>query len=58
MVAETTLSPSDFIAPLFVVEGKSVKEEISSMPGYFRLSLDLLQKEVKELWSMGIKSVL
>ena len=58
MVAETALSPSDFIAPLFVVEGKSVKEEISSMPGYFRLSLDLLQKEVKELWSMGIKSVL
>ena len=58
MVAETTLSPSDFIAPLFVVEGKSVKEEISSMPGYFRLSLDLLQKEVKDLWSMGIKSVL
>ena len=58
MVAETTLSPSDFIAPLCVVEGKSVKEEISSMPGYFRLSLDLLQKEVKELWSMGIKSVL
>ena len=58
MVAETTLSPSDFIAPLFVVEGQSVKEVISSMPGYFRLSLDLLQKEVKELWSMGIKSVL
>ena len=58
MVAETALSPSDFIAPLFVVEGKSVKEEISSMPGYFRLSLDLLQKEVKDLWSMGIKSVL
>jgi porphobilinogen synthase len=58
MVAETTLSPSDFIAPLFISEGKSLKEEISSMPGYFRLSLDLLQKEIKELWSMGIKSVL
>jgi porphobilinogen synthase len=58
MVAETNISPSDFIAPLFVTEGKSIREEISSMPGYFRLSLDLLQKEIKELWSMGIKSVL
>jgi porphobilinogen synthase len=58
MVAETNLSPSDFIAPLFITEGKSLKEEISSMPGYFRLSLDLLRKEIKDLWSMGIKSVL
>ena len=58
MVAETILTPSDFIAPLFIVEGENVKEEISSMPGYFRYSLDLTVKEVKELWSMGIKSVL
>jgi porphobilinogen synthase len=58
MVAETNLSPGDFIVPLFVTEGKSIKEEISSMPGYFRLSLDLVQKEIKELWSLGIKSVL
>ena len=58
MVAETILTPKDFIAPLFVIEGKSVREEISSMPGYFRVSLDLLQKEVKELYKLGIKSVL
>ncbi|RBL88763.1 porphobilinogen synthase [Chitinophaga flava] len=58
MVAETILRPSDFIAPLFVTEGENVKEEISSMPGYFRYSLDLTIKEAKELWSMGIKSVL
>lgn len=58
MVAETILTPNDFIAPLFVIEGRGVKEEISSMPGYYRFSLDLLQKEVKELWSLGIKSVL
>jgi porphobilinogen synthase len=58
MVAETILRPSDFIAPLFIIEGENVKEEISSMPGYFRHSLDLTVKEVKELWSMGIKSVL
>ncbi|MGN8033601.1 porphobilinogen synthase [Chitinophaga sp. 22321] len=58
MVAETILKPSDFIAPLFVTEGENVKEEISSMPGYFRYSLDLTIKEARELWSLGIKSVL
>jgi porphobilinogen synthase len=58
MVAETILTPNDFIAPLFVIEGKSLREEISSMPGYYRVSLDLLKGEVKELYSMGIKSVL
>jgi porphobilinogen synthase len=58
MVAETILKPADFIAPLFITEGEQVKEEISSMPGYFRYSLDNTVKEAKELWSMGIKSVL
>ena len=58
MVAETILSPSDFIAPLFVIEGSSLKEEISSMPDYYRMSLDILKTEVKALWSLGIKSVL
>ncbi|MBO9151162.1 porphobilinogen synthase [Chitinophaga sp. GCM10012297] len=58
MVAETILTPNDFIAPLFITEGKGVKEEISSMPGYFRHSLDGTVQETKELWSMGIKSVL
>ena len=58
LVRETTLSPNDFIVPLFVVEGKEVKEEIASMPNYFRYSLDLLEKEVKELWNSGLKAVL
>jgi porphobilinogen synthase len=58
MVAETKLSPDDFIVPLFVVEGSGIKDPISSMPGYHRVSIDLLEKEVKELWSMGLKSVL
>jgi porphobilinogen synthase len=58
LVRETILSPNDFLVPLFVVEGKGVKEEIASMPNYFRFSLDLLEKEVKELWDMGLKSVL
>ncbi len=58
MVAETILSPSDFIAPLFITEGSGTKEEITSMPGYYRYSLDLVKQEVKELWGLGIKSVL
>lgn len=58
LVRETILTPNDFLVPLFVVEGKNIKEEIPSMPNYFRYSLDLLEKEVKELWVMGLKSVL
>lgn len=58
MVAETILTPNDFIAPLFIIEGEQQKEEISSMQGYYRMSLDLTVKEIKELWSMGIRSVL
>lgn len=58
LVRETILSPSDFIVPLFVVEGKNVKEEIPSMPNYFRLSLDLLEKEIRELAKLNLKTVL
>ncbi len=58
LVAETHLKSSDFIAPLFIDEGENVKQEISSMPGYFRNSLDITVSEVKELYSLGIKSIL
>ncbi len=58
LVAETILTPNDFIVPLFIDEGENVATEIASMPNYYRRSLDLTVKEVKELWSMGIKSVL
>jgi porphobilinogen synthase len=58
LVAETRLSASDFIVPLFIDEGKQIHHEISSMPGYFRSSLDITVKEVKELYSMGLRSVL
>ncbi len=58
LIRETHLSVNDFIVPLFVTEGENVKEEISSMPNYFRLSLDNLEKEVKELWDLGLKCVL
>ncbi len=58
LVRETVVTPNDFLVPLFVVEGKDIREEIASMPDYFRLSLDLLNKEVKELWSLGLRAVL
>lgn len=58
LVRENLVTPDDFLVPLFVVEGKGIKEEIPSMPNYFRLSLDQLEKEVKELWQMGLCSVL
>jgi porphobilinogen synthase len=58
LVRETIISPNDFLVPLFVVEGKGVREEIPSMPNYYRYSLDVLAKEAKELWGLGLKSVL
>jgi porphobilinogen synthase len=57
-VRETIISPNDFLVPLFIVEGKGIKDEILSMPNYYRYSLDLLASEVKELWSLGLKSVI
>jgi len=58
IVQENQLSVNDFLVPLFVVEGEGIKEEISSMPNYYRMSLDNIVKEVKELWDLGLKSVL
>jgi porphobilinogen synthase len=58
LVRETILHPNDFIVPLFVVEGKGIKEEIPSMPNYYRMSLDNLEKEIKELQKLNLKSVL
>src|SRR5665647_1766006 len=58
LVAETILTPNDFIAPLFIDEGENVVFEIPSMPGYYRRSIDGTIKEIEELWSLGIKSVL
>lgn len=58
MVSENTLSAGDFIAPLFVMEGKNKKQEIASMPDYYRFTPDLLLKEIEEIQSLGIPSVL
>ncbi len=58
MIREAHLRPDDFILPLFVRPGKGVKKLISSMPGHFQLSIDLLIKEVKEAKSLGILGVI
>jgi len=58
MVAETILQPSDFIVPLFIVEGENKREPIPSMPGYYRQSLDKTVEEAKALFQLGLKSVL
>ncbi len=58
LVAETRLTPNDFIVPLFIDEGENVKKEISSMQNYFRMSIDNTIKEVKELYGLGLKSIL
>lgn len=55
LVQETTLTINDFIFPLFLLEGKNKKSEVESMPGIFRLSEDLLLKEIEECLNLGIK---
>jgi porphobilinogen synthase len=58
MVRETTLRVDDFVYPLFVTHGRSVREPISAMPGQFRVSIDELLKEAKDAASMGIPAIL
>ena len=58
MARETFLHAEDFLVPLFIVEGENVQQEISSMPDYYRYSLDRCLDEVGELDAMGVKSVL
>jgi porphobilinogen synthase len=58
LVRETTLSVSDFIYPMFVTTGRDRREEISSMPGQYRWSVDLLVKEVTDIKMLGIPAVI
>ena len=58
LIRETHLSPGQLILPLFVLPGKNIREEVPSMPGVFRISIDQLAKEAKECLSLGINSVL
>jgi len=58
MVRETSVCASDFIYPLFIVEGKGIKKEIGSMPGVFQMSLDEILKECEIVRNLGIKAVI
>jgi len=58
MVRETSLSPDDFIYPLFVTSGKNIRKEIKSMPGCFQESVDKIVKHAKEIYSLGIPAIL
>lgn len=58
LVRENHLKAEDFIYPLFIVEGENVRTEVSSMPGVFQLSMDYLEAELKEINSLGIRSVI
>jgi porphobilinogen synthase len=58
MVRETALSEKDFIFPLFVRPGQNIKDPIASMPGQYHFSVDGIGKEAKEIWSLGIPSVI
>ena len=58
LVRETALQPTDFIVPVFITEGQNIKDEISSMPGYFRYSLDLAIKELEECYALGLRCAL
>ena len=58
MVRETTLSVNDFIYPLFVTEGKGIRNPIASMPGNYQLSIDQLIIEVKEVYKLGIPAII
>ena len=58
MVRETTLTPSDFVYPLFVLHGEGVKREIPSMPGNYHWSVDLLPDEAQEIADLGIPAVI
>ena len=58
MFRETSLSPADFIYPLFIVEGENVKKEISSMPAQYQLSIDNALRECEELRKLGVNSII
>ena len=58
MVRETALTPSDFIYPLFVREGKGVRNPIASMPGQHQFSVDEAVREAREAWGLGVPAVI
>lgn len=57
LVRETVLTVDDLIYPMFVMEGENIREEVSSMPGSYRYTLDLLLKEIEEVFALGINAI-
>lgn len=58
MIRETRLSADQLVYPIFVIPGKNKKEEVSSMPGVFRMTVDLLEQEAKECLALGLGALL
>lgn len=58
LLQEVNFSANDFIYPMFVCDGQKVKQEISSMPGQFRMSLDVFQQQICELAEAGVRAIL
>ena len=58
LVQETSLQPADFIVPVFITEGENIRNEITSMPGYYRYSLERAVEELKVCYSMGLRCAL
>ena len=58
LVRETKITKDDLVYPLFIIEGENIKDEIKSMPGNYRFSIDRILEEVKEIYELGIKSIL
>ena len=58
MVRETRVSADTLIYPLFVIEGENIKEEIASMPGQYRYSIDRISEELDKVCMSGVKSIL
>lgn len=58
LVQETHLRATDFIYPIFVIEGEDIRNEVSSMPGVYQVSFDHLLKEVEEAYQLGIRSLI
>ena len=58
LIRETQLSPAQLVYPVFIAPGKNKREEISSMPGVFRLSVDQLKKEAEECMELGVNSMI
>ena len=58
LIRESTITANDFLVPLFIIEGENKKQEIKSMPNYFKMSIDLILKEINILHALGLKSVL